>query len=88
MWANTAALTITSALNGANGTNQYVGMSGTSMAAPHVTGAVALMLQRTKNATIAQLRNRLFTKAAKDSFTGATPNADWGFGKLDAKASN
>ena len=79
---------ITSALNGANGTNQYVGMSGTSMAAPHVTGAVALMLQRTKNATIAQLRNRLFTKAAKDSFTGATPNADWGFGKLDAKASN
>jgi subtilisin family serine protease len=78
---------ITSALSGASGTAQYVGMSGTSMAAPHVTGAVALMLQRTPSATVATLRKRLTTHAAADAFTGATPNTDWGFGKLDAKAS-
>jgi subtilisin family serine protease len=79
---------IVSALAGASGTSQYTGMSGTSMAAPHVTGALALMLQRTKKATVAKLRSRLTTKAVADAFTGATPNADWGHGKLDAKASN
>ena len=79
---------ITSALSGASGPDQYVGMSGTSMAAPHVTGAVALMLERTKSATVASLRNRLTQHAVADGLTGATPNADWGFGKLDAKASN
>jgi hypothetical protein len=46
------------------------------------------MLQRTKKATVAKLRSRLTTKAVADAFTGATPNADWGHGKLDAKASN
>ena len=79
---------ITSALSGASGPDQYVEMSGTSMAAPHVTGAVALMLERTKSATVASLRNRLTQHAVADGLTGATPNADWGFGKLDAKASN
>lgn len=79
---------ITSASSGASGPDQYVAMSGTSMAAPHVTGAVALMLQRTKSATVSQLRSRLTSHAVADAFTGATPNADWGFGKLDAKASH
>ena len=79
---------ITSALSGASGATQYVEMAGTSMAAPHVTGAVALMLERTKSATVASLRSRLTKKAVADGFTGVTPNADWGFGKLDAKASN
>jgi len=79
---------IISVLNGASGTNQYTSMSGTSMAAPHVAGAVALMLQRRPTATIAQIRACLTSTAVKDAFTGATTNNDWGFGKLDAKAAN
>jgi subtilisin family serine protease len=77
---------IMSALVGASGTNQYQGLSGTSMAAPHVTGAVALMLQRNRSLTQSQILDYLTKTARRDTFTGAMPNSTWGYGKLDAKA--
>lgn len=65
---------------------RYRKNQGTSMSAPVVTGAVALLLQGTPTATITQLRTALFSNTAKDVMTeqpGATPNAIYGYGKLD-----
>jgi subtilisin family serine protease len=68
---------------------------GTSMASPHVAGAVALMLSIYQNLTPEQARDALTRGARKDAFTSNTftgeangsPNASWGFGKLDVAAS-
>ena len=62
----------------------YGPMSGTSMAAPMVTGTVALMLQGNPELTAAEIRDCLMSTARADAFTGATPNHAWGAGKLDA----
>lgn len=56
---------------------------GTSFAAPHVTGAVALMFSMNRYWDIAQIKNILAQTARRDSFTGATPNNRWGYGKLN-----
>ncbi|WP_225931154.1 S8 family serine peptidase [Leptolyngbya sp. 7M] len=64
----------------------YDTMNGTSMAAPHVAGVIALMLQRNRSLTQSQILDYLTKTARRDSFTGASPNATWGYGKLDAKA--
>jgi subtilisin family serine protease len=77
---------ITSALVGSSGTNQYQGMSGTSMAAPHVTGGAALMLQAHPTMTQAEIIDCLTRNARTDAQTGAVPNTDWGAGKLDVQA--
>jgi subtilisin family serine protease len=77
---------IVSAVPGAPGANRYRGISGTSMAAPHVAGAIALMLQRNRSLTQSQILDYLTKTARRDAFTGDMPNSTWGFGKLDAKA--
>ncbi|MGE5603100.1 MAG: S8 family serine peptidase, partial [Nitrososphaerales archaeon] len=59
---------------------------GTSMAAPHVTGAVALLLGVRSDLDAAQLKNLLISHARTDSNTGAVPNDNWGYGKLDVYA--
>ena len=66
---------------------RHVGQTGTSMAAPHVTGTVALMLQKNPKLTPEQVKTALVTGARKDSFTGALAwSPTWGAGKLDAFA--
>jgi hypothetical protein len=55
---------------------------GTSFSAPHVTGAIALLLQQEPRLTISQIKERLVKLAKQDSFTGPTPNPVWGAGKL------
>jgi subtilisin family serine protease len=66
----------------------HVMLSGTSMSAPHVAGTVALMLAQPawSNATPSAIRQRLESTARTDAFTGAIPNATWGYGKLNAAA--
>lgn len=65
-----------------DGMNHRV-MQGTSMSAPHVTGAVALLLQKRGALTPAQVTSYLQAHARADGFTGAVPSRDWGYGKLD-----
>jgi hypothetical protein len=76
----------------------HVALNGTSMATPHVTGALALLLQRRPTLTPEDAKQVLFANVQKASFTPALPaytGADvpaapdhaWGYGVLDvAKA--
>lgn len=57
---------------------------GTSMAAPHVTGLVALMLQVHGHLSRSALMRRLQDTARTDAFASGTPNPVWGVGKIDA----
>jgi subtilisin family serine protease len=61
-------------------------MSGTSMAAPHVTGVAALLWALWPDLAAGQVRDALLSTARADAFTGVTPNTNWGWGKLDAGA--
>lgn len=77
---------ITSANGEGTGTNAYRPDGGTSMAAPHITGAIALMLQKNPSRTQAQIIECLTATARSDAQTGPVPNTAWGAGKLDANA--
>jgi hypothetical protein len=55
---------------------------GTSMAAPHVTGAVALLLQKFGSLTRTEILTKLAATALSDFNTGGVPNPQWGVGKL------
>jgi subtilisin family serine protease len=59
---------------------------GTSMSAPHVTGAVALLFQKYGALTPAQVQSLLHSRAVVDAFVtafGPVPNKDFGWGKLN-----
>jgi subtilisin family serine protease len=60
--------------------------SGTSMAAPHVSGVVALLWALRPEISSGQMRDVLVYTARDDDFTGEIPNLSWGYGKLDAGA--
>ena len=61
-------------------------LQGTSMAAPHVTGAVAMMLQQNPGLTPTLARQILTANTRRDAQVtnaGAVPNKKFGWGKLD-----
>ena len=63
----------------------YAANAGTSMAAPVVTGTIALWLQANPNLTSKQITDIIKTTSRKDSFTGDEAwNKDFGYGKIDA----
>jgi subtilisin family serine protease len=68
------------------GVGTYAGASGTSVAAPHVTGVIALLLAQDAGLDGGQVRRALLSAVRADSFTGVVPNQSWGCGKLDAGA--
>jgi len=69
---------------------QHFVLQGTSMAAPFVTGSVALLLEKSPRLTPVAVRGLLTRTARADSFavhpfdggSGGSPNASWGYGKL------
>jgi subtilisin family serine protease len=64
----------------------YTAKTGTSMAAPHVAGAIALMLEKNPDISHDEIKQALMDSAHEDSFTGAVPNHRFGRGKLDVTA--
>ncbi len=66
--------------------NRFLIMQGTSMATPHVTGVIALMLQADPQLNYGSALNHLTSTARSDSHTGTLPNNNFGRGKIDAYA--
>lgn len=75
----------------------YCTLQGTSMAAPHGTGSVALLLEEAADNGIAatpdDVKAYLKDGARKDGYTGLdasdpeSANHDWGYGKIDVSSS-
>jgi subtilisin family serine protease len=63
----------------------YVDKNGTSMAAPHVAGVVALMLHKNPNLTRTEIRNLLTVNTSPKGDSSADEDLGWGGGRLDAK---
>lgn len=71
-------------INSLNDGGGYIGLSGTSMAAPHVSGAVAVLIDMFPELTQEEIVQRLFASANK---TGVYANqAIYGQGFLDLEA--
>ncbi len=64
------------------GESEYKALQGTSMAAPVVSGTVALMLSKNYRLKLYEVKNILTSTAYHDMFTQNSPNSDWGYGKL------
>ena len=68
-------------------TYEWVRLSGTSMSAPMVTGAVALLLEADPNLSAAEVKQIVIDGARNDQLTGdigPEGHVRWGYGKLDA----
>jgi minor extracellular serine protease Vpr len=80
--------TVKSVTHGSN-TWLYGMMEGTSMAAPIVTGILALWLEQNPNLTREQAIAKMKATAITDNFTGTIPangSNTWGWGKINAFA--
>ncbi len=60
--------------------NYYLSMSGTSMATPMVSGAIALLLEKKPDLTPAQVKD-IMEKTAKPLGSGV-PNSNYGYGRI------
>ena len=63
----------------------YAALQGTSMSAPYVTGAIALLLEKDKSLDWAEIKRRLIKSAALDEFTTPCWNPRWGYGRLQVQ---
>jgi subtilisin family serine protease len=67
--------------------NNYWGqMQGTSMAAPYVSGAIALWLEADPTLTVADVQEIIAKTSVRDSYVEAGDQVQWGAGKLDVLA--
>ncbi len=66
---------------------EHVLQAGTSMAAPFVSGTIALMFSANPNFTHTDVKGYIIAGAYADDFTGDVPNDRWGYGKLDVLTS-
>lgn len=64
---------------------QYAASQGTSMAAPYVTGAIALLLEKAPGIDWAEAKRRLIKSCRQDSFTSLGWNPKWGYGKINIR---
>ncbi|MFF8883539.1 S8 family serine peptidase [Streptomyces flaveolus] len=64
----------------------YGTLDGTSMATPHVSGTVALMLQAQPDLTVDEALAILTGTSHSDDRYGERPNARYGYGRIDAYA--
>ncbi len=64
---------------------EYASLRGTSMSAPYVTGALALLLQKEGSIDWGEAKRRLIKSTRQDRFTGVCWNPRWGYGKLDVE---
>lgn len=67
-----------------DGNGFYGIQNAVSAAAPLLTGVLAMMLESYPTLSPADAKSILHQSARTDAFTGTTPNASWGYGKLDA----
>ncbi len=75
------------AIRSSVGFNTYAAYDGTSMAAPHIAGAVALLLSKNRSLSVEQLGYVLTNTAYfNPGLMGARPNNSYGWGRLDALA--
>ena len=63
----------------------YTLMPGTSMAAPHVTGVAALVLEINPQFTCEQVKQLLSRAARRDGAFASAPDDSWGSGRLTAQ---
>lgn len=64
----------------------YNTISGTSMATPHVTGVIALLLEAEPDLSVNGIREVLTSTARVEPHMGAVPNNNYGSGIVDASA--
>jgi len=65
---------------------EYDWMTGTSMAAPHISGAVAILRQYAPNSTPAEIKEALLASCTPYPDAGSSPNNDYGWGLINIPA--